>query len=338
MEVGPRNLITDVPGLTIGQAQDARLASGVTVALFDRPAVASVFVPGGAPAGRDLGGLEPERGLERIDAVVLSGGSAFGLDAGGGVQGFLRERGRGLPVRGARVPIAPTAILFDLLNGGDKRWVTMPPYWALGQASAEDATSGAFPLGTVGAGFGATTADLKGGLGSASGRTADGIMVGALVAVNALGQTTIGDTPHFWAAPFEQDAEFGGLGWPAGCSGAPPLRIKGRRPENTTIAVVVTDAALSKAQCKRLAVMAHDGLAQSIRPSHAAFDGDAILFAATARSASPREPDLTAIGSAAAECLARAIARGIYEATALPFAGALPSWRDRFASRSREQG
>lgn len=328
------NLITDVPGLRVGNAQDARLASGVTAVVFDAPATASIAIHGGAPGTRDTALLEPDMTVECVDALVLSGGSAFGLDSMGGVQAALRDRGRGFAVGSVRVPIVPGIILFDLLNGGDKQWGRMPPYWELGYASAEGASAGAFPLGTVGAGFGATTADLKGGLGSASGRTDDGTRVGALVAVNALGQTTIGDTPHFWAAPFERGGEFGGLGWPAALSGSPRLRIKGRRPENTTIAIVATDAALTKAQCKRLAVMAHDGLAQAIRPSHAVFDGDAILFAATGRSDAARELDLTAIGAAAAECLARAVARGIYEATALPFPDALPSWRDRFGARS----
>ena len=325
-----RNLITDVPGLRVGHAQDARLASGVTTVLFDEPATASIAIHGGAPGVRDAALLEPEMTVEGVDALTLSGGSGFGLDSMGGVQAALREEGRGFLVGRFRVPIVPGAILFDLGNGGDKDWGRMPPYWELGYASAR-ATGLDFALGTVGAGFGATTADLKGGLGSASAVTRTGYVVGALVAVNALGQTTVGDGPHFWAAPYERQAEFGGLGSPARWPAAENLRVKGHLPENTTIAIVATDAPLTKAQCKRLAVVAHDGMAHAIRPSHASLDGDLVFAAATGRSVEiPTLGHLTEIGALAADCLARAIARGVYAATALPFAGAQPSWRDRF--------
>ena len=160
----------------------------------------------------------------------------------------------------------PGAALFDLNNGGDKAWGRRPPYWDLGHAAVA-AAAGDFALGSAGAGLGATTADLKGGLGSASAVTSGGYRVGALAAVNALGQATVGDGPHFWAAPYERDGEFGGLGWPGfGSAGAPPFRTKGTRPENTTLCVVATDAALTKAQCKRLAVVAQGGLALALRP------------------------------------------------------------------------
>ena len=325
-----RNLITDVAGLKVGHAHDIRLASGVTTVIFERPAAASIAIHGGAPGVRDTALLEPDMTVEAVEALVLSGGSAFGLDSMGGVQAALREAGRGFEVGAFRVPIVPGAILFDLGNGGDKNWIRMPPYWDLGHASACEAGLD-FALGTVGAGFGATTADLKGGLGSASALTRTGHAVGALVAVNALGQTTVGDGPHFWAAPWERSGEFGGLGAPSDWPKTDHLRLKGHLPENTTIAIVATDAALTKAQCKRLAVMAHDGMARAIRPSHAALDGDLVFAAATANTTEPPTVrQLTEIGALAADCLARAIARGIYEATALPFAGALPSWRDRF--------
>ena len=330
------NLITDVGGLRVGNAHDERLASGVTCVLFDEPAVASIAILGGAPGVRDTALLEPEMSVERIDALVLSGGSAFGLDSMGGVQGWLREQGRGFRVRDAIVPIVPGAILFDLLNGGDKNWGRRPPYWDLGYAAAVVAAPGAFGLGTIGAGYGATTANLKGGLGSASSKTSGGFTVGAIVAVNAVGSATVGDGPHFWAAPYEQAQEFGGLGFPS------PLpvdalrpRLKSTAPENTTIAIVATDAALTKAQAKRLAIMAHDGLARALRPAHAPMDGDIVFAAATAVNTSAVDPAALAdLGAAAADCLARAIARGVYEATALPFAGATPSWRDRFADRN----
>lgn len=336
-----RNLVTDVAGLTIGQAHDPVLASGVTVALFDRPAVASVFVGGGAPAGRDQGCLEPDRSVERVDAIVLSGGSGFGLDAASGVQAWLRARGRGLPVRDARVPIVPSAILFDLLNGGDKGWGRYPPYRELAHAACE-AAGPTVALGSAGAGYGATTVDLKGGIGTASFRTTVGgtigPTVGAIAAVNSLGSAMIGATRHFWAAPFEREAEFGGLGWPARI---PPevdrIAWKGsgqpgtaRAEPGTTIALVATDATLTKAQTKRLAIMAQAGLARALRLAFAPSDGDTVFAVATGVNGLEVDAQaLTELGARAADCLARAVARGVYAATALPFPGSLPSWRDR---------
>lgn len=324
-----KNLIIDVPGLRVGNAADARLASGVTALIFDAPSVASIAILGGAPGVRDGALLEPEMAVDRVDALVLSGGSAFGLDAMGGVQSVLREQGRGFQIGDVTVPIVPGAICFDLLNGGDKDWGERPPYWDLGRAAALAAAID-FDLGTTGAGFGATTVNLKGGLGSASAVTSSGFIVGALVAANGIGQATIGVGSHFWAAPYERGDEFGGLGWPSPLlADALGMRVKGDIPANTTIAIVATDAELTKAQAKRLAVMAHDGMARALRPAHAALDGDLVFAAATARAAQPPAiRDVTEIGLCAADCLARAIARAIYEATALPFAGALPAWRD----------
>lgn len=324
-----RNLITDVPGLAVGNADDAALASGVTAIVFDATGVAAIAIHGGAPGGRDTALLEPEMTVDGVDALVLSGGSAFGLDAMGGVQGFLRSKGRGFAILDIRVPIVPGVILFDLLNGGDKNWARQPPYWELGWAAAA-AASQDFSLGTIGAGFGATTVNLKGGLGSASVRTSAGYTVGAIAAVNGMGQATIGTTRHFWAAAHEQGREFGGLGFP---EPFPPdalaMRVKGDSPQNTTIAVVATDAPLTKAQAKRLAVVAHDGMAHAIRPAHCALDGDTIFAASTRRhEQAPTMRDLTELGMAAADTMARAMARGIYEATALPFPGSLPAWRD----------
>ncbi len=276
-----RNLITDVAGVRIGHAEDARLASGVTAIVFDEPAVASVDVRGGGSGTRETALLDPAQTVEGIDAIVLSGGSAFGLDAASGVQALMREKGRGFRVRDARVPIVPGAILFDLLNGGDKAWERHPPYRELGYDAARDAAA-EFSLGSVGAGLGATTANLKGGLGSASARTKAGATIGALAVVNAFGSVTVGDQPHFWAAPFEQNGEFGGRGVAARISPADlDLRAKGLAPENTTLAVVATDATLSKAQCHRLAVMAQDGLARAIYPVHTPLDGDVVFAAAT---------------------------------------------------------
>ncbi len=208
-----RNLITDVAGLKVGHAEDARLGSGATAIVFDEPAVASVDLRGGGPGTRETELLTAASTVERIDAIALSGGSAFGLDATSGVQAWLREQGRGFAIREARVPIVPGAIVFDLLSGGDKNWGRFSPYRELGYDAAASASLD-FALGSAGAGLGATVANLKGGLGSASAVTEDGLTIGALVVVNAVGSVTIGDGPHFWAAPFERDKEFGGLGWP----------------------------------------------------------------------------------------------------------------------------
>ena len=325
------NLITDVPGLLVGNADDPALASGTTAIMFDDAAVASCDVRGGAPGTRDTDLLAPEETVERVDAVVLSGGSAFGLDATGGVQAWLREQGRGFAIGAIRVPIVPGAILFDLLNGGNKDWGRFPPYRDLGYAAAANARAD-FRLGSVGAGCGATTVTLKGGLGSASAVTSTGAIVGALVAVNAVGSATIGNGPHFWAAPFERDGEFGGRGWPSPMpADALAVRLKGGVAENTTIALVATDAALTKPQAKRLAVVAHDGLARAIYPVHTPLDGD-IVFAASTAKRPLADPiyEFAELGALAANVLARAIARGVYEATALRFPGALPDWRAKF--------
>ena len=329
------NLLTDIVGVRVGHAHDAALASGVTAIVFEQGAVASVSIQGGAPGSRDTAMLEPDMTVAQIDGVVLSGGSTFGLDAAGGVQAWMRENDIGQRFGPALIPLCPQAILFDLANGGNKDWGRFPAYRDLGYAAAAAARSGAFELGTVGAGYGATTVNLKGGLGSASMVTARGFRVAAIAAVNAVGSATIGDSPHFWAAPYEVGSEFGGRGQPARVPReALRLWIKGgpapsASVPSTTIALVVTDAALDKAQAKRLAIAANDGLARALRPAHAPMDGDTVFAAATgAKDLEAPIYDLTEIGLAAADCLARAIARGVYEATALPFAGALPSWKD----------
>jgi L-aminopeptidase/D-esterase-like protein len=269
--------------------------------------------------------------VECIDAVTLSGGSAFGVDAASGAQAWLREQGRGFAIRDVRIPIVGGAVLFDMLNGGDKGWGRFPPYRDLGYQAAASAGPD-FTLGTAGAGFGATTILLKGGLGSASATTRQGHTVGALVAVNACGNANVGLTKHFWAAPFEQNGEFGGHGLPAPMPhDALALRAKGQPGENTTIALVATDAILSKAQAKQFAVMAQVGLARAIYPVHTTLDGDTVFAASTGhRPLLDPVNELTELGTVAANALARAVARGVYEARALPFTDALPSWRDRF--------
>ena len=330
MRPGPRNLITDVAGLRVGNAEDHELRSGATVLMGDRPFVSGVHVMGGAPGTRETDLLAPDRLVAEVDALVLSGGSAFGLDACSGVADGLRAAGRGFAVGDQKVPIVPGAILFDLLNGGDKGWAENP-YRALGRA-AFDAAGQAFDLGSVGAGTGATTHDLKGGLGSASAVLESGISVGALVAVNAIGAVTVDGGTQFWAAPWEMGAEFGGLGHAGTFDPAAEPVLSKQQGEATTIAVVATDAALDKAQATRLAIAAHDGLARAIVPAHTPFDGDLVFAAATgARPLRDPHADPFLIGHAAACCLARAIARAVYEANAWP-GDRVPAWRARFES------
>ncbi len=320
---GPRNLITDVAGLRVGNAQDTRIKTGATIVVGARPFTAAVHVMGGAPGTRETDLLAPDKLVQQADALVLSGGSAFGLDAASGVADALRRMGRGFAVGDQVVPIVPGAILFDLINGGDKDWAENP-YKRLGAEALANA-SDTFQLGSHGAGTGALIADLKGGLGSAS-ATHDGITVGALVAVNALGRVTIGDTPHFWAAPYEMNAEFGGLGPAPTFDPTAPPPVKGGDRQNTTIAIVATDAALTQAQATRMAIAAHDGMARAIYPSHTPMDGDLVFAAATGEATA--DPDPLMLGHLAALCLSRAIARGVYAATAAP-GDLLPSYAAR---------
>ncbi|MBV9564515.1 MAG: P1 family peptidase [Bradyrhizobium sp.] len=328
------NLLTDVAGVRVGHADDRKLASGVTAVLFDQPAVAAIDVRGGGPGTREDAALGLANTVERIDGIALAGGSAFGLEAGGGVQARLAELGRGFAVRGAVIPIVPGAIVFDLLNGGDKSWGRFAPYRDLGYTAAAAAGT-SFALGSVGAGLGTTTINFKGGVGSASARTEHGVTVAALAVVNGVGSVTVGDGPWFWAAPFEVGDEYGGRGLPA--SFTPEMlaiRTKGGAAttaiENTTLAVIATDAILTKPQAKRLAMIAHTGMARAIYPVHAPLDGDVLFAAATCEKAIDPLVGLTELGALAANTLARAIARGVYTATALPFPGALPAWHDRF--------
>ncbi|WP_395713738.1 P1 family peptidase [Reyranella sp.] len=339
---GPRNLITDVDGILVGNAEDQRVRSGVSVVLCEQPSMASVDVRGGAPGTRDTDLLDPSCRVDRIDAICLSGGSAFGLSSADGVMRWLRERGRGVAIADVVVPIVPTAILFDLLNGGDKGW-DWPPYRDLAYVATGNASRD-FRLGNAGAGLGAKAGNLKGGLGSASAvDPASGLQVGALVAVNARGYTTMADMAQFWAWPIEQDAEFGGLPPPPRGLGLPvshdradlthdPADVARSDPRaNTTIAVVATNARLDKASAERLAVMAQDGLARSIRPVHTPQDGDTVFSIATGKCQLAGDPlALAELGTLAADCLARAVARGVYNAGTL---GAARGWRDVFGRR-----
>ncbi len=328
MTAGSLNSLLDVAGLSVGQASDPVLKSGVTVVVGDAPMVAGVHVMGGAPGTRETDLLAPWNTVEGVDALVLSGGSAFGLAAADGVAAGLRRDGRGFQVAGQCVPIVPGAILFDLANEGAKDWVENP-YPALGLAAYE-ARGGPVAEGSVGAGTGATAARLKGGLGTASEVLPSGAVVAALVAVNALGQVTVGDGAQFWAAPFERGDEFGGLG--VSPEVGVPVTTKFGRRENTTIAVVATDLRLDKAGVTRMAMVSHDGMARAIVPSHTIYDGDLVFGCATGtREAS--EEDRMFLGHAAATALARAIARGVYRAEAAE-GDVVPTWGEMFGDRN----
>lgn len=333
---GKLNLITDVAGLSVGNAADAHVRTGVTAILCDKPAIASVHVMGGAPGTRETDLLSPANTVERINAIVLSGGSAFGLDAASGVQAALREQGKGFELRGHVVPIVPSAILFDLANGGAKDWGTWSPYRELGYSAALSASTD-FDTGTAGAGYGCLVSGLKGGLGSASTKLENGTTVAALAAVNALGNVTVGSTRHFWSAPFEVKNEFGGFGLPAPMPvDAKHIKVKFRDSisplANTTIGVIATDATLTKGQANRLAIAAHDGYARAIWPSHTPMDGDVVFALATGGSEIvPQIDDWIDISACAASTMARAIARAVYNAT--PMEGDIyPAWREKFTT------
>lgn len=332
---GPGNLISDVAGLTVGNAHDEKLKSGVTAVICEEPAVAGVQVLGGAPGTRETDLLEPHNTVEAVNALVLSGGSAFGLDSASGVQAALREKGVGFEIAGFCVPIVPAAILFDLPNGGDKNWGRFPPYRELGYEAAL-AAGPDFAIGSAGAGYGALTAGLKGGLGSASTVLDNGVVVGALVTVNAVGSATIGRTAHFRAAPFEIGEEFGGLGLPSPLpEDASEVIVKTREAlkggANTTIGVIATDAVLDKAGAKRLAIAAHDGFARAIWPAHTVVDGDLVFTVATGRNKTALDMEAVIdLHAAAAATMARAIARGVYAASAAE-GDLFPPWSSRHA-------
>jgi len=324
---GERNLITDVDGLLVGNAEDRRVQSGTTVLLCESATVAGVDVRGGAPGTREIDLLDPANAVEGVDALCFSGGSAFGLDAAGGVMDWLKAEGRGVAVGPARVPIVPGAIIFDLASPGDKNWGETPPYRKLGRLAIEAAAK-SFALGNAGAGLGARAGKLKGGLGSASALLDDGTQVGALVVANPVGSVVMPGTTTLWTWPFEMAGELGGQRPPAAAiaPGAFDLPLEGRLGAHTTIGAVATNLRLTKAECRRLAIMAHDGLARAIRPVHTPFDGDTVFALATGRAepAAPRGLALARVGMIAADCLARAVGRAVYCAESL---GDLPSYR-----------
>jgi len=320
---GQRNLITDIDGLAVGNAEDSHALTGVTVLLPDRPMLVAADVRGGAPGTREISALAPTCLVDRVDAIVLSGGSVFGLDAAGAVALQLSVMGRGWPVGEFRAPIVPAAILQDLTNGGDKNWGEEPPYRRLARA-AMAAASVDFALGNAGAGLGATAGPLKGGLGSASILFDDGLAVGALIAVNAVGSPLGGGS--LLASPYALEGEFEALGGVGARS--PEIHLGNAEiGANTTIGIIATNATLDKAQAQRVAIMAHDGLARAIRPIHTPFDGDTLFALSTGDRplGGPAARALTQIGAVAADCVARAVGRAVFEADSL---GAFPGYRD----------
>lgn len=286
-QVGSNDDFSDIPGLAIGHAEDENIRTGVTVILPDTPCTMAVDVRGGGPGTRELEALDPSCVVQDFHGLVLSGGSVFGLEAASAVVAWLSARGRGLALNPLYVPVVPSAILYDLSNGGDKNWGEDPPYRRLARAACEMAQY-ATAQGPVGAGFGATSGSRRGGIGSASLIAPDGMRVAALIAVNSYGEVMEGEAPFEIPLP---KAPIAGL--------------------NTTIGVVATDARLTKGQAKRLAMMAQDGLARSIRPIHTLFDGDTIFAMATNEKDEPSPLDLSVLGTLAADCVAKAVRRAV---------------------------
>jgi len=286
---GPRDLLTDVAGFRVGHAIDERIRTGTTVVLPDAPVLMSGDVRGGGPGTRETDLLDPVGHIEEFHGVVLSGGSVFGLDAASGVVDWLSARGIGLDRGPRRLPIVPAAILFDLRNGGDKDWGDVSPYRRLAVMACESAVED-FATGPEGAGFGAIAGDRPGGVGSASAVT-DTFTVAALVAVNSFGVVT---SPEDAPAPV-------------------PMPKIPRPGENTTLAVVVTDLALSKPQAKRVAMMGHDGLARTIRPIHTPFDGDTVFVMSTRTRPMEGEPSvaIATLGTLAADVVATSVRRAV---------------------------
>jgi L-aminopeptidase/D-esterase-like protein len=290
-------------------------------------------VLGGAPGTRETDALSPANLVGSVDAIVLAGGSVYGLGAADEVVAWLGARGKGYVLGGSPMvaPVVPAAILFDLTNGGNKSWGETPPYRRLAREACESASLD-FAIGNVGAGLGARAGAYKGGLGSASAVTADGFSVGALIAANPFGSPVIPGTSTLWAYALEQNGELGRQRQPVipndGFSLDFPDDIKrALEPQNTTIGVVAVDAALTTAEAERIALMAQSGLARAVRPIHTSFDGDVIFTLATGRKElpEPRAAFVTRLGSIAADCAARAVARAVFEAKTL---GPMKSYRD----------
>lgn len=318
---GANNDITDVPGILVGQAHDAKARTGVTVILPDRPAIVAGDIRGGGPGTRETDLLDPSTLVDRADAIVLAGGSSYGLGAADGVCAYLGARGRGFRLAAIDgvppSPIVPAAILYDLANGGDKNWGETPPYARLGREACAAAAAG-LAQGRAGAGFGARAGALAGGVGSASFATEDGLIIGALTAVNSFGSVKMPGSDAFWAYPYEIGAEFGGARPAPGLAPAADLpadtKLAAAPRANTTIGVVAVNATLTQAEARRVAIMAQDGYARAIRPVHGPTDGDVLFVLATGGVNIDGPLALTRIGAIAADCVARAVARAVFEA------------------------
>lgn len=324
---GPRNSIADIAGIAVGNAHDQAAWSGVTVVLPDRPVLAAVDVRGGSPFTVNTATLDPSSIVKALHGLVLSGGSAFGLDAAGGLTSWLAVRGRGAAIGEESIPTVAGAILYDLANGGDKNWGELPPYRRLACEAAQ-AVGQEFALGNAGAGYGAVAGRIKGGLGTASAIDPEtGVTVAALVAVNPVGSVTMPGSPTMWAWHLEQAGELGGQSLPTAATGH-RLELKDGSADNTTIGVIATDAALDQGQLRRLAVMAQDGYAYAIRPIHTHLDGDVVFALTTAPAPIPQTAEfLVRLGALAADVMARAVCRGVYLAEDL---GAYRCYRSLF--------
>lgn len=331
---GPRNTLTDVAGLSVGCAEDASAATGVTVIVPDNRAVCAVDVRGGGPGTRETDALAPENLVDAVDALVLTGGSVYGLAAADAVATAMGAAGKGfglIDLPGVpRSPVIPAAVLYDLANGGNKAWGETPPYAALGRAAYEKRGADV-AQGNAGAGYGAMAGAVKGGQGSASIVSSDGFTVAALACVNCWGSVIVPGSRAFWAWSYEIDGEFGNVrpdvDAPLDAEQWGAAKFTPQPRANTTLAIVAVDADLTPSEAKRVAQMASAGLARAIRPVFAPFDGDVVFALATAAKSTPepRQLSIARFGALAADCLARAVARGVHAATALP---SKQAWRD----------
>lgn len=323
---GPKNSILDIAGLRVGQAHDIEAKTGVSVILPSAPARCSVAVSGGGPGTREVSALQDGGLIESVHGIVLSGGSVYGLAAADGVCAWLGTQGRGyaaspnpdVPVS----PIVPSAILFDNANGGNKDWGLTPPFRGLALAAC-GSISGQLSEGAYGAGFGATAGLYAGGIGTAS-EVIDGITVGALIAANPVGSPYMPGTDCPWAWIYEVGGEFGGARPPKDYALSPAedtklsllKALQNQAGQSTVIGVVAVDADLSQKQLKRLAIMAQDGLAMAVQPSHTPLDGDTIFTLSAGSTPCNTPVDLAVLGAAAARCTARALTRGVIKAAA----------------------
>ncbi|MBV44313.1 MAG: peptidase T4 [Rhodobiaceae bacterium] len=330
---GAKNLITDVDNILVGNAEDNFVGTGTTVLMAPENSIASADIRGGAPGTRGVGALNPYNLVDTVDAIVLSGGSTWGLEAASSSANSIGKDGRGFRSSPEikNVPMVPAAILFDLNNGGNKDWGDESPYQNLGIKATENASTD-FNLGNTGAGYGAKAGSLKGGLGSSSFVSDKGLQIGGLFAVNSYGSVVNSQTGQFWAATDEIDEEFGNKGVP---SGLPDDILSGSSTSgllannNTTIGIIATNAKLSPKEAKRIAIMAHTGMSRAIRPIHTPVDGD-IIFVVSTNSYIKETTfqDINILGELGARVCSRSISRAIYEAESL---FDMISWKEKYS-------